>query len=74
LPVVTKSTVNTEALINQGQALLIGGYRMDNDTHGTTGVPGLSKIPLIGGLFRYHADQTTHMERLFVLTPRVIEP
>jgi type III secretion protein C len=74
LPVVTKSTVNTEAFINQGQALLIGGYRMDNDTHGTTGVPGLSKIPLIGGLFRYHADQTTHMERLFVLTPRVIEP
>lgn len=74
LPVVTKSTVNTEAFINQGQALLIGGYRMDNDSHGTTGVPGLSKIPLIGGLFRYHADQTTHMERLFVLTPRVIEP
>jgi type III secretion protein C len=74
LPVVTKSTVNTEAFINQGQALLIGGYRMDNDTHGTTGVPGLSKIPLIGGLFRYHADQSTHMERLFVLTPRVIEP
>lgn len=74
LPVITDSTINTEAFINQGEALLIGGYRMQNDTHTTSGVPGLSKIPLIGGLFRYHSDQTTRTERLFVLTPRLIEP
>ncbi len=72
LPVITSSDINTEAFIKQGQALLIAGYRTKNDSTGVTGIPVLSKIPLIGALFRTNTDQHSHMQRLFLLLPRVI--
>ena len=74
LPVIQNSTIDTQAFIDEGQALLIAGYRADNDTNGMTGVPGLSKIPVIGALFRTDNRQKTHSERLFLLVPRVISP
>lgn len=73
IPIITTSTINTEAFVGQGESLLIGGYRLDSATNGETGVPGLSKIPLIGALFRTRNDQHSHMERLFLLSPRIIE-
>ncbi|SPS03038.1 type III secretion system outer membrane ring subunit SctC [Cupriavidus taiwanensis] len=73
LPVITTSTINTESFVGQGESLLIAGYRADTSTNGETGVPGLSKIPLIGALFRYREDRRSHMERLFLLSPRIIE-
>jgi len=72
LPVITSSDINTEAFVKQGQALLIAGYRTKNDSTGVTGIPYLSKIPLLGALFRTNNDQHSHMERLFLLLPRVI--
>jgi type III secretion protein C len=74
LPVIQNSDINTQAFIDEGQALLIAGYRADNDTYGVTGVPLLSKIPLIGALFRTNSRRNDHMERLFLLLPRVITP
>lgn len=73
IPIITTSTINTEAFVGQGESLLIGGYRLDSATTGETGVPGLSKIPLIGALFRTRNNQNSHMERLFLLSPRIIE-
>lgn len=72
LPVVSKSTIDTQALIDQGQSLLIAGYTVDQDDRSESGVPVLSKIPLIGGLFRFKHHQGQKFQRLFLLTPRVV--
>ncbi|WP_081052481.1 type III secretion system outer membrane ring subunit SctC [Burkholderia cepacia] len=72
LPVVSNSTIDTQALINEGDSLLIAGYSVDQDDNTQTAVPLLSKIPLIGGLFRYRKHQGQRFQRLFLLTPRVI--
>ena len=74
LPVITSTNINTSAFISQGQALLIAGYGVDDRSHTVSGVPGLSKIPVIGGLFRTTQQTDSHMERLFLLTPKIIEP
>jgi type III secretion protein C len=74
LPVIENSTIDTQAFINEGQALLIAGYRTNDTSAGVIGVPGLSKIPVIGALFRTNTNQKSHMERLFLLSPRVISP
>lgn len=74
LPVVTSSDINTSAFIKQGQALLVAGYRVDKRSNGISGVPGLSKIPIIGNLFKTASNSESHMERLFLLTPRIVEP
>jgi len=73
IPEIRTSEINTEAVVSEGQSLLIAGYRVDNDTNLNTGVPVLSKIPVLGALFRSHSHQSSHMERLVLLTPRVIE-
>lgn len=72
LPVVSKSTIDTQALIDQGQSLLIAGYTVDQDDRSESGVPVLSKIPVIGALFRYKQHQGQKFQRLFLLTPRIV--
>ncbi|MEM5367471.1 type III secretion system outer membrane ring subunit SctC [Paraburkholderia azotifigens] len=73
IPEIRTSEINTEAIVSEGQSLLIAGYRVDNDSNLNTGVPVLSKIPVLGALFRSRTHQSSHMERLVLLTPRVIE-
>ena len=73
IPVVQRTTITTQAFINEGESLLIGGYKSDvrNDT--VVSVPGLSSIPVLGALFKYKQKETSHVEHLFMLTPHVIE-
>ncbi|TKC91840.1 EscC/YscC/HrcC family type III secretion system outer membrane ring protein [Trinickia terrae] len=72
LPVVSNSTIDTQSLIEQGQSLLIAGYQVDNTDDSKSGIPGLSKIPLIGKLFQYKSHTGSKFQRLFLLTPRII--
>ncbi|MGI4858679.1 MAG: type III secretion system outer membrane ring subunit SctC [Janthinobacterium lividum] len=72
LPVVSKSTIDTQALISQGQSLLIAGYEVNQDERTGTGVPGLSKIPLIGALFKYKSHTGQKFQRLFLVTPHIL--
>ncbi|RQR60616.1 EscC/YscC/HrcC family type III secretion system outer membrane ring protein [Burkholderia sp. Bp9126] len=74
IPVIVSTEINTQAFIEQGQALLIAGYKVDARSNTQSGVPVLSKLPLLGALFRSTDKQDGHSERLFLVTPRVIEP
>ncbi|MGS0891231.1 type III secretion system outer membrane ring subunit SctC [Burkholderia stagnalis] len=72
LPVITSSEINTQAFVGEGESLLIAGYSTDSDSNGVARVPWLSKIPLFGALFRNTDRSHKHMERVFLLTPRII--
>ncbi|MBC7548049.1 MAG: type III secretion system outer membrane ring subunit SctC [Polaromonas sp.] len=72
IPVVRRSTITTQSLLGDGQALLIAGYAQENDTNDQSAVPGLSNVPLVGGLFKYQAKRKTRVERFFLLTPKVV--
>jgi type III secretion protein C len=72
VPVVKKTEIRTEARVNEGESLLIGGISVEADHDGTTGVPFLKDIPYIGALFRTTSQRRARMERMFLLTPRVI--
>jgi type III secretion protein C len=74
IPIVQRSTIDTQAFIREGQSLLIGGYQNDVRRDTQVGVPGLSSVPVIGKLFRFREKQTTHVQRMFMLTPRIVEP
>lgn len=74
IPVVQRSTIGTQAFINEGESLLIGGYENNAESNSEVGVPWLSSVPVLGRLFKYTEKRTTRVQRLFLLTPRVIEP
>ncbi|MFC5474027.1 type III secretion system outer membrane ring subunit SctC [Paraherbaspirillum soli] len=68
----TRSTVSTQAIIEQQQTLMIGGYHQESTTQDLKKVPFLGDIPVLGGLFRNSASSTKNRERLFLITPRLI--
>lgn len=72
IPVITTSEINTQAFVGEGESLLIAGYSKDSNSNGVTSVPLLSKIPLLGALFRDNNDSHSHTETIFLLTPRVL--
>ncbi|MCG8530936.1 MAG: type III secretion system outer membrane ring subunit SctC [Desulfovibrionales bacterium] len=73
IPTITRSTVNTQAIIGEGQALVIGGHYFETRTLNDEGVPGLRKIPFLGNLFNTSRTEVMRVERLFVISPRVVD-
>ncbi len=72
LPPIKQTKINTQAVVGAGQSLLIGGYYYEQQVEGEEGVPGLKDIPLLGYLFKTKTKYTKRMERLILITPRVI--
>jgi type III secretion protein C len=72
IPVVDRSTINTQALIQEGESLLIGGMTRDSSERGTDRVPVLGDVPVVGNLFTNRSETTTRFERLILITPRLV--
>jgi type III secretion protein C len=73
IPVVRRTSIGTWAFINEGQSLLIGGFTQLQNSEVNTRVPVLSSIPVIGNLFKSTEKKQLLVERLFMLTPRIVE-
>ncbi|ASJ70498.1 type III secretion system outer membrane ring subunit SctC [Granulosicoccus antarcticus] len=71
IPVVENSTITTQAIVDVGQSLLIGGLVRESKSNGTSRVPVLGSIPILGALFRSQTKSSTRKERMFLITPRV---
>ncbi len=71
-PISTRDA-QTELLVRDGGTTVIGGiYQIDNQDNRNS-VPGLSKIPVLGALFRNHSVSTKHDELLIFITPRIVK-
>lgn len=72
IPPIKQTTINTQAIVGVGQSLLIGGYYYEQQTQSDEGVPGLKDVPILGALFKTKSTTTKRMERLILITPRII--
>jgi type III secretion protein C len=72
IPVIKRTEINTEASIREGESLLVGGISVESELKGKSGVPGLSRLPWLGRLFRVDDSSSTRRERLFLLTPKLV--
>ncbi|MBI1247947.1 EscC/YscC/HrcC family type III secretion system outer membrane ring protein [bacterium] len=73
IPVISRNTVNTQAILLEGQSLLVGGLMRENETKTVKGVPVLGRIPKLGMFFRETVHETQRLERLVLLTPTIID-
>ncbi|MFK7855262.1 MAG: type III secretion system outer membrane ring subunit SctC [Granulosicoccus sp.] len=74
IPIVEESTINTQAIIDVGQSLLIGGLVREIKGNGVSRVPVLGSIPGLGALFRTQTKTSSRQERMFLITPRLSTP
>jgi type III secretion protein C len=72
VPLVTRNAVNTQAIINVGEGLLLGGLVRHDNTQSTNKIPLLGNIPLLGRLFRGETVSRQNTERLFLISPQII--
>ncbi|GAB1535711.1 hypothetical protein ADMFC3_13420 [Geovibrio sp. ADMFC3] len=61
----------TKVLLANGETTVIGGLYEDEEINYIQGVPGLSKLPVLGHLFKGTQKRSTRKELLVFLTPYV---
>lgn len=73
IPTVQQSSLTTQALIKRNQSLLVGGLYLKVDKKQASGYPWLQRIPVLGYLFSVKGKADDMVERIFVITPRIVE-
>jgi len=71
-PISTRDA-KTRVMVRDGGTTVIGGIYQMTDNDQRNGIPGLSKIPIIGALFRNKNINNQHDELLIFITPRIIK-
>ena len=59
--------------INSGDTVVLGGLISQQSGDGTTKVPGLSSIPVLGYLFKSEKKILRNTELVFIITPRIVD-
>jgi general secretion pathway protein D len=71
-PVISTREAVTQVLVRDGQTIVIGGLRDQQKDVSQGGVPILSGIPILGGLFGRADRRKTETELYLFLTPRIL--
>lgn len=71
LPVINRTTIDTVARVPHRLSLLVGGYTRQEQSRDGSAIPGLSRIPWVGSVFRRRASRNLDTVRVFLIQPRV---
>ncbi|MCX5634123.1 MAG: hypothetical protein NTW93_10690 [Phycisphaerae bacterium] len=71
-PLAETSTVQTRVSVPDGGTLLIGGQKLGAEINKEAGVPGLSKVPLLGRLFSSRSKIKDQEVLLVLVKPSII--
>jgi hypothetical protein len=72
LPQVTENQIATQAVVNNGDTLVIGGQVVRKVLDSDSGFPFLSRLPVIGLLFSQRSRQYQEFLRIYVISPRLL--
>ena len=73
VPVVNVQEMDSVINLHSGQAIVMGGLMQDRAQSSRQGVPVLSEMPLVGGLFRNQSDRIQKTELVVFLKATIIE-
>jgi len=72
-PSIDITQIETQALVGDGQTLVLGGIFQTEEVKGTEKVPMLGDIPFLGKLFRNDLRNIEKREILIFITPKIID-
>jgi type IV pilus secretin PilQ/predicted competence protein len=73
IPPIDTQRAQTQVQVNDGATTVIGGIFVSREQSATDKTPVLSRIPLLGWLFRRDSVQDESRELLIFITPRIIK-
>ena len=71
-PSINKKNVSTQVTVQDGDTIAIGGVIQETNLNSSSGIPGLHRLPVVGGLFGSKSSSKQRTELVIFLTPRVI--
>ena len=71
-PDIFTRSLDTTVIASSGQTILLAGLISESNSGGSSGTPGLSKIPLLGNLFKAKSSSTDRSELVMLITPKVL--
>ncbi len=71
-PIIDTITAQTTVSAASGQTVILGGLITKDDQTIARRVPHLSKIPILGSLFRFDSVDRRRTELLFIMTPYIV--
>jgi len=67
------SKLDTVVNLDLGKSLVLAGLDSASDARSTRGLPGLSRIPIFGGLFGSHNRRSDQTKNLLFIVPTVVQ-
>ncbi len=71
-PGINTQSAESTVRVPDGGTTVMGGINIDNEGHSINRTPGVSRIPVIGELFKRRTTSRNFDEILFFITPRII--
>jgi type IV pilus assembly protein PilQ len=72
-PSIDRREANTQVIIRDGETMVIGGVFIDSQNNSVVGVPYLSRVPVLGWLFKQKTESVAKQELLIFLTPSIVK-
>lgn len=72
-PSIDRREATTQVMVQDGETMVIGGVFVDTQNNNVQGVPYLSRIPVLGWLFKNKSESVSKQELLIFLTPSIIK-
>src|SRR4029078_12097788 len=72
-PSIDRREANTQVNIRDGETMVIGGVFIDTQNNTVTGIPYLSRVPVLGWLFKQKTEAVAKQELLIFLTPTIVK-
>lgn len=72
-PSIDRREANTQVIIRDGETMVIGGVFIDTQNNSVAGVPYLSRVPVLGWLFKQKTESVAKQELLIFLTPTIVK-
>jgi general secretion pathway protein D len=71
-PTIRQRAIQSTIAVRDGDTIALGGLIRDDTEEGSSGIPVLGDIPVVGNLFKTTTENAVRSELLILLTPRVI--
>ncbi|MBI3812394.1 MAG: type IV pilus secretin PilQ [Nitrospirae bacterium] len=71
IPPLTTRSAETDLLVKDGETIVIGGIYTRNESVENKGIPFLSRIPILGWLFKKETKVDNQSELLIFITPTI---
>jgi len=71
-PDTSKKRIRTTAIVNNGEAVILGGYIKNTKDHIQDNVPFFEDIPILGELFKNNKEVNSKINLVIIITPYII--